>query len=225
MSTEDQNVYEYTDGSHLQGSWAGKQVPVPPQKVRSRLRLPSKYALATLAPVLADTYNPVFYQVARKYLANWPAYSSKGQGPIFVGPARSGSSYVAAALSNEIASRSQAKSLADIQMSWLSCFWILRMIQDARDLGRQEMYTSLRDSMLKSDLVVVDDLLAAKEVQGGVGFIHTVYAYRYDHNLPIITTITTENNGYWQEVEAIYGKSFVQRLRMTSEGFIARTSE
>jgi DNA replication protein DnaC len=220
----DDSVYEYTDGARLQPSWAGRQVPVPPQRVRSRLRLPLKYALATLAPVLAETYNTVFYQTARKYLTNWPTYSAKGLGPLFVGPARSGTSYVAAALSNEIASRSQVKSLADIQMSWLSCFWILRMIQDARDLGRQEMYTSLRDSMLKNDLVVVDDLLAAKEVTGGVQFIHTVYAYRYDHNLPVITTITTENNGFWQEVEAIYGKSFVQRLRMTTEGFVGRTS-
>src|SRR3954467_15997804 len=215
-------LYEYTDGCKLRPEWKGTEVPVPPQEIRSRLRLPSKYALATLAPQLAKTFPAIHYQIARKYLTNWPAYRGKGMGPLFVGPARSGTSWVAAALSNEIALRSQIKSLADIQMSWLSCFWILRIIIDARVMGRHVQYPSLRDCMLKKDLVVVDDLLAAKELEGGVSFTHPVYAYRYDHNLPIITTVTTENENFMKEIETIYGKSFVQRLRMTTEAFVAR---
>jgi DNA replication protein DnaC len=193
-----------------------------PQDVRQRLRLPAKYAMATLAPEVRDTYNEELYQGVTRYLAAFPAIHTAGVGPLLAGPPHSGTSWAAAALANEIVLRSQANRFADIQVSWLSCFWVLRLIQDARDLSRTDTYVGLRDAMLKNDLVVVDDLLAAAEVPGGVPFIHTVFAYRYDHNLPTITTVTTSASSPFPEIAKVYGRNFRDRLVETTDAYLVR---
>jgi DNA replication protein DnaC len=221
-SQMEQALYEYTDGARVSEGLRGQQVPIPTQEIRERLRLPAKYALASLAPEVLDTYNPVYRATVTAYLSAWPSYRARGLGPLLVGGMRTGASYIAAALANEIVTRSMAKRYADLNVSWLSCFWVLRLIQDARDLSRQDTYPALRDAMYKHDLLVVDDLLAAEHVPGGVPFMHTVYARRYDQNLPTVTTLTVPDGKNWQrEVTRVYGHNFLDRLQLSTSGLVA----
>jgi DNA replication protein DnaC len=163
--------YEFTQGVRVHQSWTDKpKVPVPPQHIRERLRFPARYAMATLAAEVADTYPPNLYNGARDYLVNWPTFYQRGMGPIFAGRAGSGTSWTAAALANEIVLRSQG--VKDITASWLSTSWMLKIILDYRDLKHSEGYNNLRNNMMKHELIVVDDLLAAGHVEGGGPFLH-----------------------------------------------------
>lgn len=209
--------YEFVPGSFVHPAWTDRpSVPIPIQAIRERLHLPARYALATLAPEVKDTYPAGLYDTALEYLRHWPRYSQRGMGPVFVGPTGCGTSWTAAATANEIVARSEG--LRDVSCSWLSTFWMLRLMLDHRDGKNFETYQALRTNMLRHQLVVVDDLLGAQNVEGGVGFIHSIYAARYDAGLPTITTITTEATDPWRQVHNVFGRTFTDRLRATSSG-------
>ncbi len=210
--------YEFLQGIKVHPDWRDREaVPVPPQKIRAKLKIPARYTMATLASAVEDTYRPSYYNGALEFLKNWPAYQDRGMGPIFVGKAGMGTSWVAAALANEITMRSEG--VQDITVNWLSGFWMLQVILDHRE-WKSEGYHTLRNAMFKNDLIIVDDLLSAEHIPGGVAFMHTVYASRYDNGLSTITTITSSTSDYMGEVKRVYGKNFVERLQATSNGLI-----
>lgn len=214
--------YEFVPGYVVHPDWTGREkVPIPPQSIRERLRLPARYALATLSPELKDTYSTGLYDTAYEYLRRWPSYLQRGMGPVFVGPTGCGTSWTAAALANEIVTHCGNGSL-DVTCSWLSTFWMLRLILDHKDTKNFDAYSTLRNNMLHHKLVVVDDLLGAKSVDGGIPFMHMIYATRYDAGLPTITTISTESSDVWRDIQNIYGRNFVERLRATSTGLFVQ---
>jgi DNA replication protein DnaC len=187
------------------------------------LQLPARYALATLSPNLKDTYPASLYDVAWAYLRQWPVYSQRGMGPVFVGPTGVGTSWTAAALVNEITMRSDG--IQDVNCFWLSTFWKLRLMLESRDAKSYETYLTQRSNAFRHQLVVVDELLGAKYVEGGVAWIHALYNARYDAGLPTITTITTDNlDQFWRQVQNVFGKTFTDRLQATSQNLVGTSN-
>jgi DNA replication protein DnaC len=215
-------VYEYVDGSEFRPEWRGRKIPVPPQEVRERIRLPKKYQLYTLHQDVKEEYPEVFYSAAVDYVKNFASYAKQGVGPVFAGSVRSGTSRIAAATMNQLVTRFVGQS--DVTATWLSGFWVLRMIMDARHFNRSDQYTTLRSQVLTSSIVVVDDLIAGSEIEGGRNFIETVYAYRDDHCLPTITTIPLPDAkaDVGRVIEKAYGKKFRERLSLSAKGLFAR---
>lgn len=206
-------MYELVDGREILGpEAAGMKLPVPPQEIRERVRLPRKYHYDCLHKDRAEEYATSYRDLAIRYVKGFPHYAHFGLGPVFAGPARTGTSKIAAAVSHEILMR--YGSAADMTIGWLSGFWTLRMILDAKTLGSKESYVTLRNQMFNHALLVVDDLLSAVDTEGGRNFVETVYAFRADHGLPTVTTITTPEAG--SDIEALvqkaYGKGFASRL-------------
>lgn len=209
--------YEFVPGSLVHPSWTDRSsVPIPPQSIRERLHLPARYALATLSPDVKDTYPKGLYDTALEYLRHWPRYSQRGMGPVFIGPTGVGTSWTAAAVANEIVTRSDGRQ--DVSCSWLSTFWMLRLMLDHRDGKNFDTYQALRNNVMRHQLVVIDDLLGAQNLEAGVPFIHSVYAARYDAGLPTITTITTDASDALRQVQNVFGRTFAQRLQATSSG-------
>lgn len=211
-------MYETVNASLIVRNGTG-DLPVPPQELRERLRFPERYRYECLHPSRAEEYNLEYREAALTYLKQFASHHRFGYGPLFAGPARTGTSRIAAALANEIILR-YGPPRADLSAAWLSGFWMLRMILDAKDLGQKEYYSTLRNQMFQISLVVVDDLLSAVEHPGGRALIQTVYAYRWDHQLPTITTVTTPEAGadVGKLIEKAYGKTFKERLALSSRG-------
>jgi DNA replication protein DnaC len=215
-------MYEYVNGESVRSEWAGRKIPVPPQVLREKLRLPKKYQNSCLHTDVASEYNEVYRERAVEYVKAFSKEGARGRGIVFAGPPRLGSSSAAAALMNEIMMRNLGK--ADMTASWLSCFYILRMIMDAKSLNRYDMYTSMRNAAFQDDVLVVDNLLAASNVDGGLNFMRTVYSYREDHCLPTITTVTTPEAGMeiGPLIEKVFGKEFTERLKYNTIGFVSK---
>lgn len=120
---------------------------------------------------------------------------------------------------NEIVLRSVGRK--DITGSWLSGFYVLRMILDAKAMGHKEQYQSMRNAVLGAETLVVDDLLSAARTVEGKIFLETVYAHRADHGLPTITTVTIPDSKaeVTKLVEKAFGKVFSQRLTAQTRNY------
>jgi DNA replication protein DnaC len=211
--------YEFVQGLRIDPSLGDELCAIPKQEIRERLRLPKKFELATLHADVARLYNADLYAMAKEYLRNWPNFAATGKGPVFIGPNAAGKGRVAAGLVNEIITRSTGKQ--DMNAAWLTD-WRTLSILDAKDL-RSDHYTGLRDVIWKTKLLVVEDLLAFRDNLFAMQFLRIVYSYRYDQNLPTITTVTS-GNGAWREIEAVFGITFTDRLRETSSGLVAKAN-
>lgn len=215
-------MYEYLDGGEIMPEAKGHKLPVPPQAVREKNRFPRKYQLDCLHKDRSNEHAATFHEVGLKYVKGYADYSRFGRGPILIGPARADASKTAAAIANEILMRYGNR--ADMTAGWLSGFWMLRMILDAKQMNRSETYTTLRNQMFNHSVLVVDDLLSAVECDGGKSFMETVYAFRYDHRLPTITTLSTPEAGCdtGPLIDRAFGKKFRERLSLTTTDLVAK---
>ncbi len=215
-------MYETIDGGRFNLAWAGQQMPVPPQDVRERLRFPAKHQFTCLHKDREQEFNPDFRATALTYLKSFDNAGSRGAGIMFAGPRRTGASSVASALTNEIVLRNMTRR--DMTAVWLSCFYVLRMALDAKDLRLTESYSKMRKDFWKADLLVVDDLTASVDLPGGKSFVEGVYAYRDDHNLPTITTVTLPEAGtnLGDFLNKTIGKTFADRLRESCKGYVTK---
>jgi DNA replication protein DnaC len=215
-------MYEFMDGGRFNAEWRGRQIPVPPQEIRERLRFPAKHQFTCLHKDREDELHPEFRQAALTYLKSFEVAGSRGTGILLAGPRRVGASTAASSLANEIILRHVSRK--DMTAVWLSCFYVLRMALDAKDFRHSEAYSKMRKDFMKSDILVVDDLAASVDIIGGKSFVESVYSYRDDHNLPTITTVTLPEAGtdLGDFLSKTIGKTFTDRLRENCRGYVVK---
>lgn len=214
--------YEYVPGESVSPDWKGRSVPIPPRWVREKVVLPRKLAPATLARDVEDGYLDSVLPLARTYVSSFPHYRAYGMGPVIVGRSGAGKTWTAAALLNEITLR--YAGVYDLSTAWISTFYSIPQLLDARSTGESEKYFFLRNRFHQADLVVVDNLLAAAKVEGGKQAIWSLYDYRDQHQLPTITTIDvtySDQAKVWDRIEKSFGRYLVHKLRSNSEGLVA----
>jgi hypothetical protein len=218
-STQQPSPYEMIEGFKVNPKWNADLVPVTPAWVRDKVVLPRKLQYATFARELSYHYVPEIYETGRRYVSSqkWPFAKAHGHGPVLIGPPGTSKTWAAAAMLNEITLRYSEHY--DISTAWISTFWTLPLILDARHFKNEDKFYYLRNKAHDAEIIVVDDLLAAGDVEGGRNFIWSLYEYRNQHQKPTITTVTSkakDQDDVWRSIEKIFGKFFAVKLKETS---------
>jgi DNA replication protein DnaC len=123
-------------------------------------------------------WEPDAYEVAKQYVESFPM--SDGKGLIFTGGVGTGKTHLAAAICREVISRysttvefvSYVQLLADIRAAF----------SDNRNIGEIE------EKMMKTGLLVIDDLGKEKQSQFSNEMLYKVVNERYKNELPMIIT-------------------------------------
>lgn len=195
----------------------GGRVVAPAPWVRDRVNLPPRYAEAILHPDVGDRYKPLLLQTAQDYVRAFQPY---GESPwlTLVGQSGTGKTHTAAAVANEIV----ANYTHGIQFTvcWLPVSWALGRLFNHRTFGQKEEFYALENKIMRSNLLVVDDLSHAAQFPMAKEYLWGVYDYRYQHQLPIVTTanaaVTADD---WATFDAIMDPTFTRRVREQSRGF------
>jgi len=214
LTSSTKTPYDLTNGRVIDPEWDDRMVPIPTQEVQERVRLPLSLRYATLAEQVAEQYNPHIYKVARDFVVNYPKYRDKGEGILLAGLPKIGKTWAAAGVLNEVLLRYSNRW--DLKTFWMSSFYTLQLILDHKTFRQEDKYFYLRNRAMKADLVVVDHLLGGTGSPEAQQFLWSLYEYRAQHNLPVITTVTimaSDRKDFWKTMKRKVGTFISYRLQ------------
>jgi hypothetical protein len=212
--------YEYLPGERISMAWAGQMVPVPPKWVMDRTDVPDRMKYACLSEDLAGTYPAEVRPLLVEYVKSWPLVRSSGVDMLITGRVpNKRRSWAGSAVVNEIVMR--YSNVMGISVAWFSMRG-LHWLMDARHKG-SDAYNAMRNRILNSGLLLVEDLLALQPQSPNRWFMEALYQHRFDNMLPTITTLNTEIEGNdWSHVQRIVGPTMTEYLSTNYEQFLVQ---
>ena len=186
----------------------------------SRAGIPKRFRSATLHQSVTGP----MADMGREYVETFMAHDD---GMILTGGTGIGKTHIACAVCNEIMRTWGMQT--DIEVAFFNVNTDLPRLLDNRMFRRYDSYSATMRKILKADLLVVDDLLHAPDVEWAKEIFYQIYEARYSGELRTITTLNLNleigDDGYpdWSPVSETFNEPFMRRLADSTRNFLALT--
>jgi hypothetical protein len=212
--------YEYVPGERIALSWSGETIPVPPKWVQDRSDVPQRMKLACLSADLKDAFPKGVRAILVDYVKQWPQVKESGTDLVITGRVPNHRRlWAGSAVLNEVVMR--YSNVMGVSVAWLANRG-LHWMMDAK-VKHMESYNSMRNRLLNSSLLLVEDLYLLPPSSDHWWFMNALYQHRFDNKLPTITTLNTRiENGDWSKLKSYVGPVITEILATNHEHFHAQ---
>lgn len=211
--------YARADGGVIGPAWAGRDVPVPPEWVKSRVSLPRGLEPASLAKEISELYPEDTREVLVRYVKSWRDVQRYGTHLVIAGTdvTFKRRQWAASAVINEIVRNYGASE--DITGLWLNAEFARHLIGDRE--SRYDSFMSTRSRLFKAKICYIENPLRTTPGTKEHYLIEDLYQFRADRNLPTITTMGANLTDGFSVVRPLLGRYITEIIELNSTGYVA----
>ena len=180
----------------------------------NRIGIPANFRAATLESYIAGAQNFQAVSMARRYVEEFIPGQTRS-GLLFVGPVGVGKTHLGVGILRQLA---EEKGIEGRMVDLRDLFDQLRASYDERNLRSQESQAQILHSLLEAELVLIDELGAAKPTDWISETLELLIGKLYNRSKPVIVTTNYPNRGISDPYSESNGKDYARVSRQETLG-------